>query len=76
MAIDCTMLTAVNSIVVAKKHGMKETIEAMTQVLDYVATHPDAAITFYPSDMILHIHSDASYFQSQRRKADSVVTSF
>jgi hypothetical protein len=29
--------------------------------LDYLATHPDATIRFYASDMILHIHSDASY---------------
>ena len=61
MAIDGTMLTAINAIAVAKKHGMLETIESMTQLLDYVATHPNVAITFFPSDMILHIHSDALY---------------
>jgi hypothetical protein len=26
-----------------------------------LATHPDAAIRYHASDMILHIHSDASY---------------
>jgi hypothetical protein len=30
-------------------------------VLDYLATHPEAAIRYHASDMILHIHSDASY---------------
>jgi hypothetical protein len=30
-------------------------------MLDYLATHPDAAIRYHDSDMILHIHSDASY---------------
>jgi hypothetical protein len=29
--------------------------------LDYLATHPDATIWYHASDMILHIHSDASY---------------
>jgi hypothetical protein len=29
--------------------------------LDYLATHPDAKIRFHASEMILHIHSDASY---------------
>jgi hypothetical protein len=29
--------------------------------LDYLATHPDATIRYHASDMILHIHSDASY---------------
>jgi hypothetical protein len=30
-------------------------------MLDYSATHPDATIRYHASDMILHIHSDASY---------------
>jgi hypothetical protein len=31
------------------------------QLLDYLATHPDATIRYHASNMILHIHSDASY---------------
>jgi hypothetical protein len=34
---------------------------ATNQLLDYLATHPDATIRYHASDMILHIHSDASY---------------
>jgi hypothetical protein len=34
---------------------------ATNQLLDYIATHPDAIIRYHASDMILHIHSDASY---------------
>jgi hypothetical protein len=34
---------------------------AAGQLLDYLATHPDAKIRFHVSDMILHINSDASY---------------
>jgi hypothetical protein len=30
-------------------------------MLAYLATHPDATIRYHASDMILHIHSDASY---------------
>jgi hypothetical protein len=30
-------------------------------MLDYLSTHPDATIRYHASDMILHIHSDASY---------------
>jgi hypothetical protein len=29
--------------------------------LAYLATHPDATIRYHASDMILHIHNDASY---------------
>ena len=61
MAIDCTMLVAINSIAVNKKYGMLDTMKAVEQLLDYAATHPDAEITFRRSDMILKIHTDASY---------------
>jgi hypothetical protein len=30
-------------------------------MLDYLATHPDATIRYHASDMILHVHSGASY---------------
>jgi hypothetical protein len=30
-------------------------------MLDYLATRPDATIGYHASDMIVHIHSDASY---------------
>jgi hypothetical protein len=30
------------------------------QLLDYLATHPNATIQFHASNMILSIHSDAS----------------
>jgi hypothetical protein len=38
-----------------------KTQAATNQLLDYLATHPDATIRYHASDMILHIHSDASY---------------
>jgi len=34
--------------------------------LDYLATHPDAVVRYYASDMILNIHSDASYLSETR----------
>ena len=41
------------------------------QLLDYLATHPDATIRFRASDMILNVHSDASYLSEM--KAHSLV---
>ncbi len=31
------------------------------QLVDYLATHPDATVWFHASDMVLNIHSDALY---------------
>jgi hypothetical protein len=39
----------------------KKTLTATNQLSDYGATHPDATIRYHASDMIFHIHSDASY---------------
>jgi hypothetical protein len=39
------------------------------QLLDYLAMHTDAKIRFYASDIIMNIHSDASYLS--KSKADS-----
>jgi hypothetical protein len=39
----------------------EKTQAATNQLLDYLATHPDAFIRDHASDMILHFHSDASY---------------
>ena len=44
---------------------MKKTMDAVIHLLNYAATHPDAEVTFYASDMILKIHTDASYLSEQ-----------
>jgi hypothetical protein len=38
------------------------------QLLDYLATHPDAKIRFHASDMVLHLHSDASYLSVSKAR--------
>jgi hypothetical protein len=36
------------------------TMELIKMLLDYVATHPDAILTYNKSDMVLAVHSNAS----------------
>jgi hypothetical protein len=50
-----------NDIATEQTKATEKTPAATNQMLDYLATHPDAAIRYHASDMILHIHSDASY---------------
>ena len=38
-------------------------------LLDYVATHPDAILSYTKSDMILGIHSDASYLSEPKAQS-------
>jgi hypothetical protein len=59
--VDPTVLMPLNDIATEKTKATEKTQAATNQLLDYLATHPDAAITYHASDMILHIHSDAYY---------------
>jgi hypothetical protein len=60
-AVDPTVLMPLNDIATKQTTATEKTQAATNQLLDYLATHPDAAIRYHASDMILHIHSDASY---------------
>jgi hypothetical protein len=59
-SVDPTVLMPLNDIATEQTKATERTQAATNQLFDYLATHPDAAIRYHASDMILHIHSDAS----------------
>jgi hypothetical protein len=60
-AVDPTVLMPLNDIATEQTKAAEKNQAATNQMLDYLSTHPDATIRYHASDMILHIHSDASY---------------
>jgi hypothetical protein len=60
-AEDPTVLMPLNDVTMEQTKATEKAQAATNQLLDYLATHPNAAIRYHASDMILHIHSDASY---------------
>ena len=68
-AVDLTILTALSAIASQQASPTEQTEQHVRQLLDYIATHPDAVIRFYPSDMILNIHSDASYLTEPKARS-------
>jgi hypothetical protein len=52
---------ALSTIASKQAKGTQQTMAKTKQLLDYLATHPDATVCFHASDMILNIHSDALY---------------
>jgi hypothetical protein len=60
-AVDPIVLITLNDIATEQTKATEKTQAATNQMLDYLATHPDATIRYHASDMVLHIHSDASY---------------
>jgi hypothetical protein len=60
-AVDPTVLMPLNDIAMEQTKATEKTQAATNKMLVYLATHPDTTIQYHASDMILHIHSDASY---------------
>ena len=61
IAVDPTMLTALGSIAAQQSEGTEKTYADTLWLLNYTATHLNAKIHYTASNMILYIHSDASY---------------
>jgi hypothetical protein len=60
-AVDPTVLMQINDIATEQTKATEKTQAATNQMLNYLATHPNATIRYHASNMVLHIHSDASY---------------
>jgi hypothetical protein len=60
-AVDPTVLIPLNDIATEQTKATEKKQAATNQMLDYLATHPDATIRYHAFDMILNIHSDTSY---------------
>jgi hypothetical protein len=73
-AVDPTVLMPLNDIVTEQTKATEKMQAATNQLLDYLATHPDATIRYHASDMILQIHSDASYLSvsNARRRLEGL----
>lgn len=59
--VDMTLLVALSTLASQQATATEATLTAITRLLNYCATHPNAVVRFKASDMILHIVSDASY---------------
>jgi hypothetical protein len=60
-AVDMTVLMALSSISTEQMKATKKTQSKCLQLLDYLATNSEAIVRFHASDMVMNIHSDASY---------------
>ena len=68
-AVDPTILVALSTLASQQNAPTKETADAITKLLNYVATHPNATIQYKKSDMILCTHSDAIYLSEPKAKS-------
>jgi len=68
-AVDHTILVAVNDIAAQQSKATTETEDKVNKLLNYVATHPNATLTYRKSHMRLAVHSDASYLSAPNARS-------
>jgi hypothetical protein len=68
-AVDPMLLTALSSIIACQANGTTTVANPCQQLLDYVATHPNAGIRYKACDIILAVHTDSSYLSEQNGKS-------
>jgi hypothetical protein len=59
--VDSTILVGLSSLAAAQSKPTAQTFFLIKWLLNYAATNPDAILTYEKSDMVLAVHSDASY---------------
>eukprot|EP00804_Cyclotella_cryptica_P012930 CCRYP_002289-RA/>CCRYP_002289-RA protein AED:0.24 eAED:0.24 QI:0/0/0/1/0.5/0.33/3/0/1110 len=68
-AVDNTILLSLSAIASEQAHPTQLTHTNCQQLLDYCALHPHAVVRFKASDMVLNIHSDASYLSESNARS-------
>jgi hypothetical protein len=60
-----TVLTALCMIAIEQTKAKEMTMGRHMQSLDYLASNQEAKVRFHTSDMIMNIHSNASYLSKK-----------
>jgi hypothetical protein len=59
----------INVLASEQSKATEVTADKFIKLLNYCNTHPETKIRYHASDMILHIHSDASYLSENEAKS-------
>ena len=66
-----TIIHALNLIAADSSKTTQHTMERIEQLLGYMHTNPTAIVRDHASDMILNVHSDASYLSAGRGRSQA-----
>ena len=68
-AVDGGLLPALSSLASQQANPTEKTMFLCKQFLDFMATQEEAVLTYRASDMVLAIHSDASYLSEPKSRS-------
>ena len=69
IAVDNKILVALSTIAPEQSAATSNTEKKITQLINYLATNPDTIIRYKRSDMVLWVHSDASYLSCPKSQS-------
>ena len=67
--VDGTILTPLSAIAAKQSKLTINTVQRSQQLMDYLATQDPAVLTYRKSDMVLAVHSDASYLNEEEARS-------
>jgi len=67
--VDSTLLCPISAIASQSSKPTKDMMRHTLQLLDYLATQEDAVLSYHASDMVLAVHSDASYLSKPEARS-------
>jgi hypothetical protein len=68
-AVDPTLIMPINVLASEQSKTTADTAEKVIKRLNYCNTHQETKIRYHASDMILYIHSDASYLSEREARS-------
>jgi hypothetical protein len=68
-AVGPTLIIPISVLASEQSNATEVTADKVIKLLNYCNTHPETNIRYHASEMILHIHSDASYLSENESKS-------
>jgi hypothetical protein len=68
-AVDSTLLCPISAIASQSSKPSDETMRQTLQLLDYLTTQEDTLLSYHASDMVLAVHSNASYVSEPKAQS-------
>jgi hypothetical protein len=68
-AVDPTLIMPISVLASEQSKATEVTANKVIKLLNYCNMHPETKIRYHASDMMLHIHSDASYLSENEAKS-------
>jgi hypothetical protein len=70
-AVDPNLIMPINVLASEQSKATSDASDKVIKLLNYCNTHPETKIRYHASEMILYIHSDASYLSEREAKSRS-----